>query len=114
VFWVCAAQGYLAKTASRAAWRRLLVCWSLIALPALAIALLRAVAGAHIDWSNPLYRRLEDRSLWHLAFWEWLGSAAVFLFLLSGVVCLPEYEAASAAADKRCAATIVFPAQIPS
>jgi len=91
-FWVCAAKGYLAAATGSLEWRRLLVSWSLIALPGLSIALLRAAVGAHMDWSNPIYRKLEDRALWHLAFWEWLGSAAVFLFLLSAVLYLPESD----------------------
>ena len=92
VFWLCAAKGYLAAAARSLEWRRLLISWSLIALPALSIALLRAAVGAHIDWSKPIYRKLEDRALWHLAFWEWLGSAAMFLFLLTAVLYLPESD----------------------
>jgi hypothetical protein len=52
VFWLCAAKGYLAGAGSSLEWGRLLVSWSLIALPALSIALLRAAVSAHIDWSD--------------------------------------------------------------
>ncbi len=92
VLWGCAAKGYLASSARSHECGWLLVSWSLVTLPALSIALLRAAVGAHLDWSNPIYRKLEDRALWHLGFWEWLGSAAVFLFLLSAALCLPESD----------------------
>jgi hypothetical protein len=90
VLWGCAAKGYFGSSKRAHQWRWLLVCWSLLTLPAILIAILRVAAGARFEWSNPVYRALENRSLWHLGFWEWLGSAAVFLFLLSAALFLPE------------------------
>lgn len=90
VLWGCAARGYFGSPKKAHRWRWLLVCWSLLTLPALLVVILRSAAGARLDWSNPVYRALENRSLWHLGFWEWLGSAAVFLFLLSAALFLPE------------------------
>jgi hypothetical protein len=72
--------------------RRLTLAWSSIVLPALLVMMLRLLAGARFQWSNPLYRALENRSLWHLGFWEWIISAAVFMSLLSAVLFLPEKE----------------------
>jgi Protein of unknown function (DUF998) len=92
VLWACAAKAYLASSRRRREWRGLLVSWSLVTLPALAVALSRAVVGAHLDWLNPVYQRLENRALWHLGFWEWLGSAAIFLFLLSAALFLPDCD----------------------
>jgi len=80
VFWVCAAKGYLNSPAIDCEWRRLLVAWSLVTLPALSVAIPRAAAAAHLHWSNPIYQALESRALWRLGFWEWLGSAAVYLY----------------------------------
>jgi len=54
------------------------------------IALLRIASRANLSWSNPIKQRLEDRTRWQLGFWERLGSAAVFLFLLSAALFLPE------------------------
>jgi hypothetical protein len=71
---------------------RLFFAWSLIVVPALVIVVLRVLAGAHLDWPNPIYRAIENRSLWHLGFWEWMISAAVFLFMLGGAVYLPEND----------------------
>jgi hypothetical protein len=88
LLWVCAAKGYLASRTSERRW--LLVSWSFVTLPALSVVGLRAAAAAHLGWSNPLYQKLENRALWHLGLWEWLGSAAVFLFLFSAALFLPE------------------------
>jgi hypothetical protein len=63
----------------------------MLTLPAILIAILRAAAGARFKWSNAVYRALENPRLWHIGFWEWLGSAAVFLFLLSAALFLPEH-----------------------
>ena len=58
--------------------------------PTLFVVVLRLLTAAHFQWSNPVYQEIENRSLWHLGFWEWLGSIAVFLFLLGAAVFLPE------------------------
>jgi len=57
---------------------------------ALLVIALRLLAGAHFQWSNPVYRALENRSLWHLGFWEWIISGAVFSFLYAATLFLPE------------------------
>jgi hypothetical protein len=90
VLWGCASGAYLTRPDATRELRPLVLSWSMVTLPALTIALLKAAAAAHLHWSNPVYRRLEDRGLWPLGFWEWLGSGAVFLFLLSAVLFLPE------------------------
>jgi hypothetical protein len=58
--------------------------------PALLVIVLRLLIAAHFQWSNPVYQAIENRSLWHLGFWEWIGSMAVLLFLLGAAVFLPE------------------------
>jgi hypothetical protein len=100
ILWVCVIKGYLASLMRGRDWRWLLVCWSLVALPAFSIALLRAAGAAHLDWTNPIYRRLENPSLWHLGFWEWLGSAAIFLFMLSAALFLPEHDSVPLTKDR--------------
>jgi hypothetical protein len=88
VLWTCAAKGYHSNRNPQ--WRWLLVSWSMLTLPAVAIGVMRAAVGARLDWQNPIYQELSNRALWHLGFWEWLGSAAVFLFLLCALLFLPE------------------------
>jgi hypothetical protein len=45
---------------------------------------------AQLPWSQQIDLVLKNALFWHLAFWEWIGSAAVFLFLLSSALFLPE------------------------
>jgi hypothetical protein len=90
VLWACAVKGHHSSSTRNSEWRWLLVSWSIVTLPALSVVVLRVAAGAHLDWSNPLYQKLENRALWPLGLWEWLGSAGVFLFLLSAALFLPE------------------------
>lgn len=92
MLWVCAAKGYSELSAKSNQYRWLLISWSALTLPALLIAILRAAAGLHLQWSNPIYQTLQSRALWRLGFWEWLGSAAVYLFLLSAALFLPEAD----------------------
>jgi hypothetical protein len=49
-------------------------------------------------WSIPIHSALRHSVFWHLGFWEWLGSAAVFAFLCAAVFFTPEQELRRAAA----------------
>jgi hypothetical protein len=90
--WVCAAKGYSKLPPRSNPYRWLLISWTALTLPALLIAILRAAAGARLRWSNPIYQAVQSRALWRLGFWEWIGSAAVYLFLLSAALFLPEAD----------------------
>jgi hypothetical protein len=90
-FCACALKGYLiSATGKKPYQRRLLISWMLLtAVPILGVVLsecllltLRAQLPVSPVWKNAFF--------WHLAFWEWIGSAAVFLFLLSSALFLPE------------------------
>ena len=91
-FYVCALRGLAVPPGQRHARLRIFLAWSLIVPPALLVLVLRLLADAHFQWSNPVYRAIENRSLWHLGFWEWTGSTAVFLFLLGGALFMPEND----------------------
>jgi membrane protein implicated in regulation of membrane protease activity len=69
----------------------LLGSWSLLTLPAILVIFLRLATAAHFAWSNPVYLAIENPHVWHLGFWEWIGSAAVFLFLASATLFLPRH-----------------------
>jgi hypothetical protein len=71
--------------------RRLLIAWSLLVIPAMLVMALRLLAYAARGGSSEVVRIIESRSLWHLGFWEWIGSGAVFLFLLSSALFLPDH-----------------------
>jgi hypothetical protein len=77
-FYLCALKGNPVAPEDRQSRRRILLAWSLIVPPAFLVVALRLLTGAHLRWSNPIYRLLENRSLWHLGFWEWIISGAVF------------------------------------
>jgi hypothetical protein len=89
-FCLCALKGYFIQKLYQ---RRLLISWILLTLcPILGIVFSECLLGimrAHLLWSYPI-DRLKNSLFWHLAFWEWIGSAAVFLFLLSSALFLPE------------------------
>jgi hypothetical protein len=91
VLWASALKGYLASSGKTSRWRWLLISWSLVTLPAIFVIVLRLVAHLRLEWSNPIYRLLQNPRVWHLGFWEWIGSAAVFLFLLCSALFLPEH-----------------------
>ena len=40
-------------------------------------------------WAVPIRSVLRHSVFWHLGFWEWLGSVAVFLFLSAAVFLMP-------------------------
>lgn len=72
---------------------RLLPAWcALTVLPIMGIlvseALLLAVR-VFPGWGAPVKQSLRHSVLWHLGFWEWTGSAAVFVFLVLSVCWLP-------------------------
>jgi hypothetical protein len=69
---------------------RLLIAWSLLVVPAVLVLALRVLAYAMRGRSIGIMGLIESRSLWHLGFWEWIGSGAVFLFLLTSAVFLPD------------------------
>ena len=94
LFCWCALKGQRAAPDGRRLYqRRLLLCWVLLALPpllgAVASESLWLISQAHYAWSYPINQALKTTLLWHLAFWEWIGAAAVFLFLLSSALLLP-------------------------
>ena len=90
VFYLCALRGLSVSRNERHSRLPIFLAWSLIVPPALLVVVLRLLTAAHFQWLNPVYQAIENRSLWHLGFWEWIGSIAVFLFLLGAAMFLPE------------------------
>jgi hypothetical protein len=94
-FCSCALNGYFIPAEGKKLYqRRLLISWILLTLgPVLGgffSECLLLIVGAHLQWSYQIDQVLRNSLLWHLALWEWIGSAAVFLFLLSSALFLPE------------------------
>jgi hypothetical protein len=77
MFDACAVRGYFNRATGKKLYRRtLIVLWSLATLPAILAVVLRLVIQTRF---------------WHLGFWEWTGSVAIFLFLVCSVWLLPEH-----------------------
>jgi len=89
-FYFCAAKSRVGSVASGNSDHRLFIAWNMIAPPAALIAAVRGLAALRLRWPDPIYRAIQSRALWHLGFWEWIGSGAVFLFLLSSALFLPQ------------------------
>jgi hypothetical protein len=90
VFYWCALRGPFLRANERETWRRTVLLWSLIVPPALLVVILRLLTAVHFLWPNPIYQAITNRSLWHLGFWEWIGSIAGFFFLLGATLYLPK------------------------
>jgi hypothetical protein len=91
----CALKGYfIPATGMKPYQLRLVISWILLTLvPILGVVLsgcLLLTMRAHLPFLYQIDRVLKNGLFWHLAFWEWIGSAAVFLFLLSSALFLPE------------------------
>jgi hypothetical protein len=92
VFDVCAIKGYFNTAPATQHYRRgLIVFWNLLTLPALLVLVLRLVMFAHLPSLDPFCQAWRGSIAWHLGFWEWVGSAAVILFLLGSAWLLPEH-----------------------
>lgn len=75
--------------------RRLLPLWCcLTLLPISGILLSEAllfVAQKSPTWGPRVMQAMHHSVFWHLAFWEWAGSTAIFLFFVFAVWLLPEH-----------------------
>jgi hypothetical protein len=94
-FCSCALKGYFIPAKGKKLYqRRLMISWILLTFgPVAGIVFsecLLLIMRAHLQWSYQIDQILKNSLCWHLAFWEWIGSVAVFLFLLSAAVFLPE------------------------
>jgi hypothetical protein len=92
---LCALRGYLIPVIGKKLFKfELLVSWILATLVPLVGAAssgcLFLSATAHFPWSHGVHQALKNSIVWHLSFWEWIGSVAVFLFLLSSALFLPD------------------------
>jgi hypothetical protein len=88
MLWLSAIKKWFASSATGALrLQRLLITWSLLLIPAILVVALRLLAYAARGWSNGVLQIIERRSLWHLGFWEWIGS---------GVFVSPEFRSVSA------------------
>ncbi len=91
LFDACAIKGCFKTAAVTTRYRRsLVVAWNLLTLPTILVLVLRLVKAAHMAALDPFYEAWRRSAAWHLGFWEWVGSAAVILFLFFAAWLLPE------------------------
>jgi hypothetical protein len=91
----CVLRGFFAFRANRKLYTKGLVfIWSMLTflplLAALTCAFCTFLPSIGIPWLLPRYELLRRSPLWKLAFWEWIGSVAFFLFLVSAALLLPK------------------------
>jgi len=80
---------YRRRAGSASVSGRLISWWSLITGPAIVLFILRLVIAARFQVLEPLTRNLKQSPIWHLGFWEWIGSVAVIVFLVVSAWLLP-------------------------
>jgi hypothetical protein len=72
--------------------RRLIFWWSVITWPAIVLFVFRLIIGAHFQVLESFTRSLKQSALWHLGFWEWIGSVLVIMFLVVSAWFLPKTD----------------------
>jgi hypothetical protein len=68
---------------------RLIFWWSAITWPAVILLVFRFIIGAHFKFLESFTRSLKQSAVWHLGFWEWIGSVLVIMFLVVSAWFLP-------------------------
>ncbi|MBO0696566.1 MAG: hypothetical protein J2P56_10785, partial [Verrucomicrobia bacterium] len=84
--------------------QRLFWTWSSVTLFPLAGILvsesLLILTRLNSVWTIPIRNTLRHSVFWHLGFWEWLGSAAVFVFLYAAIFLTPEQPTGAAGSER--------------
>jgi len=70
--------------------RSLLVSWNLLIFPAVLVTVAWIAIRIFMKRSGPAHHALVASAFWHLGFWEWIGAATGFLFLLCAALFLPK------------------------
>jgi len=70
--------------------RSLLVAWNLLTLPVLPITVTWLLIRLYLKLSGHTHHAIVHSLAWNLGFWEWIGSALIFLFLLAAALFLPQ------------------------
>jgi hypothetical protein len=92
VFNACGVKGCFNPGAGKRIYKSsLIVGWNLITVPSILIVIVMLGMRARFHWLDPIYQTLQSSVVWHLGFWEWIGSSAVFLFLACSAAFLPEH-----------------------
>lgn len=69
--------------------RRLVLWWGWLMWPGIVVVVFVLILRLHLPVLEPLARTLKHSAAWKLGFWEWIGSTAVFGFLVVSAWLLP-------------------------
>jgi len=93
VFNTCVNKAYFRRASETTSHRRgLLVSWNLLTLPAVLVTVAWLVIRVFLKRSGPTHQAIVTSAVWHLGFWEWIGSVAIIAFLVCAVLFLPEHD----------------------
>ncbi|MBC8126935.1 MAG: hypothetical protein H8M99_07310 [Gloeobacteraceae cyanobacterium ES-bin-144] len=89
----------LSTDGKRSLGRPLTMSWALLTLMPIVCPIIIGVLVlfgkyAGFTWAIDVRESFRHTPLWHLAFWEWLGTCNIFAFLTTAVLFLPRAEAA--------------------
>jgi hypothetical protein len=76
---------------------RLIFWWSVMTWPAIVLLVFRLIIGARFQVLESFTRNLKHSVVWHLGFWEWIGSVLVIMFLVVSAWFLPATDRDDAA-----------------
>ena len=93
VFNICETKAYFRLASGKVPHRPgLLVSWNLLTVPVVLITLTWLAIRIFVKRSTPAYHAIATSAAWKVGFWEWIGSAVVFAFLVCAVLFLPEHD----------------------
>ena len=69
--------------------RRLVLWWGWLTWPGIVVMVFMLVLRLHLPVFEPLARALKPSAAWKLGFWEWIGSAAIYGFLVVSAWLVP-------------------------
>ena len=88
----CGVKGHFKLSGGRQLYPRgLLLVWSLTLLPALLVLMGWLALRTRPQWLEPIKQLLAGTAVWHVGFWEWIGSGIVWVILAGSVWLLPEH-----------------------
>jgi len=91
IFNACATKAYFQnKPGPTRPPRNLVVSWNLLTLPVLPIVVVWLLIRIYLKYSGPTHHAIVTSPAWNLGFWEWIGSAFIFLFLLCAALFLSQ------------------------
>ena len=91
VFNACETKGYFRPNPEKTIRpRSLVVSWNLLTVPVILVLVTWLVVRTWLKRAGPTHHALVTSAAGHLGFWEWIGAAVIFLFLVCAALFLPK------------------------